>query len=112
MPIPKTPVSLTVNSGTCQTTYHPGEYFQPAGVIVIVNYDDGTSAYLSSYIYSPQRALTPSDNQITFSYRENGVTVFGYLPITVYSLTSMSLDTSNFHRYNGQYREWYVRKDF
>lgn len=67
-------VSIAVTTPPTRIVYEAGERFSPKGMVVTATYDDNETAVIKNYNYSPSVALTPSDNVITITYTELGVT--------------------------------------
>lgn len=80
--VPKV-VSITIANPPTKTEYAPGEYFNPAGMVVHVNYSNGIVGITSDYTYTPNAALTTNNTAITISYTEGGITVTATQAITV-----------------------------
>ena len=94
--------SISITTAPTKTEYTEGEKFDPAGMTVSANYTDGSSKAVTGYTYSPDGALTVSDNKITVSYIEGGITCTAEQAITVtasgepaaVSLNSISITTA------------------
>ena len=65
---------IAVTTPPNKTAYKYGETFQPAGMVVTAHYNDGSSAAVTGYTYSPTGALATGNTTITVSYAEGGVT--------------------------------------
>ncbi|MBQ6763222.1 MAG: bacterial Ig-like domain-containing protein [Bacteroidales bacterium] len=80
--------SISVTSNPKQT-YYVGELFDPSGMVVTATYVDANdsahtkSAEVTDYTYSPNGALSTSDNSVTISYTEGGVTKTATVSISV-----------------------------
>ncbi len=96
--------SISINTAPSKTEYIEGEKFDPAGMVVSANYTDGSSKEVKGYTYTPDGALRVSDNKITVSYTEGGITCSAEQPISVsanggtepetVSLNSISINTA------------------
>lgn len=75
--------SISVSKMPTKTSYYVGDMFDPAGMVVIVEYNNGKSATIGGYYFSPNGALGVGDDTITISYTEAGVTASTTIPITV-----------------------------
>ncbi len=82
-PAPVTLSSISINTAPSKTEYKAGESFDPAGMVVKATYSDSSSKAVTGYTYSPNGALTVSDNEITVSYTEGSVTCTAKQPISV-----------------------------
>ena len=58
---------ITIKKQPNKTQYNVGEVFDPAGMVVNAQYDDGTYKTVTDYTYS-QKQLTLSDTTVTISY--------------------------------------------
>ena len=71
---PKKVISLSILTPPSKLTYVEGEKFDTTGMVILAVYNDGTSAQITTYTYSPSEALTiATDNaeetiSITISY--------------------------------------------
>ena len=84
-----TGISIITNPN--KMTYKTGEYFDKTGMVVVANFDNGTSKQVSGYTYSPIEALTKDDTTITISYTKKGITKTTTLEITVVYLTNIAI---------------------
>ena len=78
-------VSIALSGDSIDTEYSAGQNFDPTNMVVTATYSDDTTAVLNAgaYTYTPNRALAATDNAITVSYTENGITKSAILAITV-----------------------------
>lgn len=76
------PSSLTITTNPTKTSYDVGATFDPTGMVVTVNYEDGTSKEVTNYTY-PTTALTAGTTSVLVTYIEAGVTVTASVAITV-----------------------------
>lgn len=76
------PISLTITSNPTKTSYDVNDKFNPNGMVVTVNYNDGTSKVVTDYTY-PTTAISAGTTAITITYIEAGVTVTANVAITV-----------------------------
>lgn len=74
---------IAVTTPPSRTAYFSGETFNKAGMVVTAHYNDGSSATVTGYTYSPTGALNMSSTTITVSYSEGGVTKTATQAITV-----------------------------
>ena len=76
--------SIAITTPPTKITYEPGELFDPTGMVVTATYSDASTDNVTvSCTYSPDVALTLSDDEITVSYTEGGVTKTATQAITV-----------------------------
>ena len=75
--------SIAITTPPSKTTYTVGESFDTAGMVVKATYSDGSTATVTDYTVSPSAALTTSNNSVTISYTEGGVTQTATQTITV-----------------------------
>ena len=80
--------SIEITTPPTKTAYFSGETFNPAGMVVTAHYNDGSSAAVSGYTYSPSGALAAGNNTITVSYSEGGVTRTDTQAITVTTISN------------------------
>lgn len=80
--------SIEITTPPNKTAYFSGETFNPAGMVVTAHYNDGSSAAVSGYTYSPNGALAAGNNTITVSYSEGGVTRTDTQAITVTTISN------------------------
>ena len=81
----KTVFSISIKKLPKKMTYTAGEKFDPTGMIVKVNYSDGTSREITSgYTYTPTGAMNTAGKQtIAVAYKESGVTKGTGFKVTV-----------------------------
>lgn len=79
--------SIEVTTQPTITSYSLGQTFDPTGMIVTANWDDGTTSNAEGYTYSPDGALTAEDTEITITYTAGGVTKTTTQTITVTDAT-------------------------
>lgn len=80
---PRMLTGISITTAPAKTVYQEGEIFDPTGMVVTATYDDGSTATVTDYTYSPSGALTESDVQVIICYTEDGVTKQAVQPITV-----------------------------
>ena len=80
--------SIAITTAPAKTAYKYGEIFNPSGMVVTAHYNDGSSAAVSGYTYSPSGALAAGNNTITVSYSEGGVTKTDTQAITVTTISN------------------------
>lgn len=90
------PVLTAINVTTApdKTVYTEGDVFEPAGMIVTATYENGYAQEVSDWIYAPATALLPTDNTITVSYTEGGITKITTLSITINEKTRYNVSFS------------------
>ena len=86
--VAKVLASIEITTPPTKTAYFSGETFNPAGMVVTAHYNDGSSAAVSGYTYSPNGALAAGNNTITVSYSEGGVTRTDTQAITVTTISN------------------------
>ena len=79
---------IAVTTAPTKTAYNYGETFNPAGMVVTAHYNDGSSAAVTGYTYSPTGALATGNTTITVSYAEGGVTKTDTQAITVTAISN------------------------
>lgn len=75
--------SIVIESFPNKTTYYEGESFSTAGLVVKAIYSNGMEKIVTDYTYTPAGKLSLTDNVITLSYSQNGVSVSEVVPITI-----------------------------
>ena len=65
---------ITITKKPTKTDYETGDLFDPTGMVVTANYDDGSSEEVKDYSY-PKTPLTESDTKVTISYKGKTATV-------------------------------------
>ena len=98
-------ISIITNPN--KMTYKVGEYFDTEGMIVVANFDNGTSKQIRGYYYEPTDVLLGTDTIITISYTQKEITRTTTLTIKVIALESIAItkeptyksyyDTENFN---------------
>ncbi len=83
--IPKPVVlsSITISTAPTKIIYTEGEKFDATGMVVTATYSNGTSTAVTGYTWTPNGNLATSDNAVTVSYTEDGVTKTATQAITV-----------------------------
>ena len=61
---------IAITTAPTKTAYEVGDTFDPAGMVVTANYDDGTSQVITDYTYAPNGALAATDTAVTVSYSD------------------------------------------
>jgi len=79
---------IKVSKAPTKTTYKAGEKFDKTGMKVIAVYSDGKSKEITNYTYSPDRALTEADKNITITYKEGNITKTVKQTITVQAVSN------------------------
>lgn len=76
--------SIAITTPPTKTAYEAGETFDKTGMVVTATYSDAsTDDVTAGCTFSPSAALTTSDDEITVSYTEGGVTKTATQAITV-----------------------------
>ena len=86
--VAKVLASIEITTPPTKTAYFSGETFNPAGMVVTAHYNDGSSAAVTGYTYSPSGALATGNTTITVSYSEGGVTKTDTQAITVTAISN------------------------
>ncbi len=85
-PAPKPSKELShikITTPPTTTKYKVGNYFNPAGMVVTAYYDDGSSAIVTDYTYSPDGKLEEDDDKVVIEYKEGENTSRARQAITV-----------------------------
>ncbi len=82
--------SITISTAPSTVAYLNGETFSKTGAVVTANYSNSTSATVSASWN--KTTLSTSDESVTASYTENGVTKTKDQAIHVYSVTVLKQD--------------------
>lgn len=96
-PVSKTLQSITVSGTLARTSYYAGESFDPAGLTISANYDDESSADVTSECTFSPDPLTAGVTSVTASYTEGEVTEtanIGGFSVSTRSVTSISVLTN------------------
>lgn len=75
--------SIAITRAPLKTTYVEGEAFDSTGMVITATYEDETTAYVNNYVVTPSGALATTDESVTISYTEGGVTKTAEQEITV-----------------------------
>jgi uncharacterized repeat protein (TIGR02543 family) len=59
--------SIAITVPPAKTEYYSGQYFDPTGMAVTATYNDGSTARISEYTWSPGTVLTTSDSRVVIS---------------------------------------------
>jgi uncharacterized protein YkuJ len=59
---------ISITQQPDRTSYIAGQNFDPAGIEVTAQYNDGTSAVVTDYSFAPAGALSTDDKKITLTY--------------------------------------------
>lgn len=84
---------IAVTTPPAKTAYHIGEVFQPEGMVVTALYTQSISTPVTGYQVTPDRPLTISDDHVTLSFTDDGVTKTAELAITVGELMGIDIVT-------------------
>lgn len=87
-------VSIAVTNPPNKVVYEAGESFDPTGMIITATYDDGETANVSNYTYSPAGALGVEDTTITINYIELGISASTTVSVQVKVLVKRIAVTS------------------
>ena len=91
--IKKTPTEIEVETDeTAKTEYIEGEEFDPTGIKVYVEYDNGERVEVTDYTIEPDRPLTLDDDKVVISYEENGETKEIEVPVAVIRKTPTGIE--------------------
>ena len=89
-------LSISITTQPDKTSYVEGESFDPTGMIVKANYDDGTSLSITGYTWQPDGALSTSINKVTISYGGKTATVNITVKSSVIHPNSITISPSSF----------------
>ena len=67
-------IGITIKKQPAKTKYYVGDVFDPTGMVVNAQYDDGTYAPITNYNYS-DKAFALGDTYVTISYKGYSVKV-------------------------------------
>lgn len=83
--VPYYPVSLTITTPPSKVAYESGEYFDPSGMVVAVNYSGGTSETVpvERLTFSPSHFTTTGNQNVAVIYKESGYTLTATQEVTV-----------------------------
>lgn len=87
---------IAITAQPARTEYGIGQSFDPTGMIVTANYNDGSTETVTDYTYAPNGVLTLTDNKITVS--ANGfsatvdITVSNVEVVESYTVTGVPTD--------------------
>ena len=73
---------ISVTTVPTKIQYYVGEAFNPSGMVVVANYNDGTIKPVTDYTYSTA-ALTKGTTSVAISYTEDGFTYTANVAIAV-----------------------------
>ncbi len=90
----KTVNTINITSEPNRTLYKVGETFSTEGLVVTAYYDGDESKVITNYTVSKTAPLTVTDNKVTISYTENGVTKTADVAIDVVALAKIEVTTS------------------
>ena len=79
--------SIAVTTPPTKTSYIEGEEFNPAGMVVTVTYDNGTSEAVTGYVVQDGTSLTASQTTVSIVYGDKSTTT----PITVTAKQLLSI---------------------
>lgn len=75
--------SIAITTPPTDVNYVVGETFAPAGMVVTATYTDASTAAVTNYTTAPTAALALTDEAITVTYVEGGITKTATQAITV-----------------------------
>ena len=67
-------VSITISKEPTKTNYIEGEKFDKTGMEITALYSNGTTKKVTSYTYSPTRALQETDTKVIITVKEGNIT--------------------------------------
>lgn len=82
---------IDVTTPPTKTSYIEGQTFDPTGMVVTATYNDGTTAAVTDYDYSP-KTLTKGTTVVTISFRDKTTTVG--VTVREKALVSIAVDAS------------------
>jgi hypothetical protein len=62
--------AISVTTPPDKTTYEPGEYFDPTGMVVEATYEDGTVVQITGYTIENGTSLTKEQTSVTIKYED------------------------------------------
>lgn len=86
--------SVSIESMPTKLTYAPGDSFDPSGMVVKVNYSDGTNFVVSDYSIDPE-VIENDTASVSIIYSSNGITKTVSIPITVIHIYGVEWDWEN-----------------
>ena len=75
--------SISIITPPNQTSYRPGQTFDPAGMEVQATYNNGATAIATGWNFSPSGPLSEGTQSVTILYTEGGVTAQTTQAVTV-----------------------------
>ena len=75
--------SISIITPPNQTSYRPGQTFDPAGMEVQATYNNGATAIATGWTFSPSGPLSEGTQSVTILYTEGGVTAQTTQAVTV-----------------------------
>ena len=75
--------SISIITPPNQTSYRPGQTFNPAGMEVQATYNNGATAIATGWTFSPSGPLSEGTQSVTILYTEGGVTAQTTQAVTV-----------------------------
>jgi hypothetical protein len=91
----RTPVSIAITTPPSKTTYIMGETLDPRGMVVMVNYSDGSSGTADSYSFDYDAPMLPGTRTVTVSYSEGFYSGGGDTLTTTFTITVTMGDLSD-----------------
>jgi len=90
-------VSIEMTTPPANTTYPVGSDFDPAGMVIIATYTDGSQKAVEDYVVLDGDDLPLGKSEVTISYTEDGVSAACTCPVTITNpLVSIAItDTSD-----------------
>ena len=96
-------LSISVKTPPNKTQYSIGELFDPTGMVVVANCEDGNTRVLTKYGY-PITPLADGTNKAMITYVENGVTFTTYVDIsTSFDIEALLIDFTYTANADGTY---------
>ncbi len=102
--IEKQLLSISVTTNPDKTSYLDTESFNPTGMVVKANYDDGTSVPVTGYTWSPNGVLSTSITKVTISYGGKTADVNITVKSSVIHPNSITISPNSFELESGSSR--------
>ena len=84
-------VSIKVTTPPTKTNYVVGQIFDPAGMVVTGTYNDGSTAVINDYTYTPNVAFGYVSNAFTITVKKDGKTATTKVKVVQKSLGSLEI---------------------
>lgn len=76
-------LSISVDTPPAKTEYQAGEIFDPAGMVILAAYSDGSSNAVEGYTVPTGPFAAPGPQEVVVEYAENGVAASASVSVTV-----------------------------